>query len=228
LPLPLVGGKSCCFGSAFKRLSVSCNSRRTASLALSSRACWSNQLWGRKQVGQGATTWRVRPVRQGSSRFVQHHLGGFSWAASASATPQRAVLPSLIAPPISPSAGVAPCPVLRPAQQLTPRTFSKLPKGTVTAGGSRTQSGSLPRRLARLRLLAPTTPSLNSSAPTAHFPHHLGIVMRRLRGAPGAGPPLSPCKPAPLSESMVLWQGEWRWGGGVFAKKIKLCWQNSA
>ena len=80
----------------------------------------------------------------------------------------------------------------------TNAAFAKLPKGTVTAGGSRTQSGSLPRRLAMLRLLAPTTPSLNSAIPTAHLPHHLGMVMRRLRGAPSLAPA------APLRESIVL------------------------
>ena len=87
-------------------------------------------------------------------------------------------------------------------------TASKLPKGTVTAGGSRTQSGSLPRRLAMLRLLAPTAPSLNSAMPTAHLPHHLGMVMRRLRGASLASPA------APLSESIVLRSLGRMWLGG--------------
>jgi hypothetical protein len=63
-------------------------------------------------------------------------------------------------------------------------TCSKLLKGTVTAGGSLIQSGSLPRRLARFLDLAPTTPSLKSLMGTTHLPHQLGMVMLRVRPRP--------------------------------------------
>mmetsp|Transcript_16402 Transcript_16402/g.40905 ORF Transcript_16402/g.40905 Transcript_16402/m.40905 type:complete len:222 (+) Transcript_16402:1744-2409(+) len=68
-------------------------------------------------------------------------------------------------------------------------TCSKQPNGSVTDDGSRMSPGSLPRSPARFLDLAPTTPSLYSSMPMAHLPHHLGTsILSPLTGLPAAWP----------------------------------------